>query len=154
MLADSATLKWQGLFGGNQVVASDRKPEAVTEALAHTFNSETGVQKMQKRSLGNSGLEVSALGLGCMGMSYHRGPAPRQECNESADPQSTQEAIVSDLTARFVWVLKPDGTVERRPVELGSRQGNLRVVRNGLTTGDKVVIKGIQTLRPDVKVTP
>ena len=65
-----------------------------------------------------------------------------------------QEAIVSDLTARFVWVLKPDGAVERRPVELGSRHGNLRVVRNGLTAGDKVVIKGIQTLRPDVKVTP
>jgi aryl-alcohol dehydrogenase-like predicted oxidoreductase len=34
----------------------------------------TGVQKMQKRKLGNSGLEVSALGLGCMRMTY--GDAP------------------------------------------------------------------------------
>jgi aryl-alcohol dehydrogenase-like predicted oxidoreductase len=30
---------------------------------------------MQKRKLGNSGLEVSALGLGCMGMSFSYGPA-------------------------------------------------------------------------------
>jgi aryl-alcohol dehydrogenase-like predicted oxidoreductase len=35
---------------------------------------------MQKRKLGNSGLEVSALGLGCMGMSASYGPpADRQE---------------------------------------------------------------------------
>src|SRR5712671_6723266 len=30
---------------------------------------------MQKRKLGNSNLEVSALGLGCMGMSFNYGPA-------------------------------------------------------------------------------
>jgi aryl-alcohol dehydrogenase-like predicted oxidoreductase len=40
-----------------------------------TFNVKTGVQKMQKRKLGNSNLEVSALGLGCMGMSSAYGPA-------------------------------------------------------------------------------
>jgi aryl-alcohol dehydrogenase-like predicted oxidoreductase len=31
---------------------------------------------MQNRKLGNSGLTVSAIGLGCMGLNHHRGPAP------------------------------------------------------------------------------
>jgi aryl-alcohol dehydrogenase-like predicted oxidoreductase len=34
---------------------------------------------MQKRTLGNSGLEVSALGLGCMGMSFSYGPPKDQQ---------------------------------------------------------------------------
>ncbi|MFP2910604.1 aldo/keto reductase [Pyxidicoccus sp. 3LFB2] len=43
---------------------------------------------MQKRKLGSSGLEVSAIGLGCMGLSYGYGPAT-----------DTQEAIKLIRTA-------------------------------------------------------
>lgn len=32
-------------------------------------------KKMQKRKLGNAGLEISSIGLGCMGMSFGYGPA-------------------------------------------------------------------------------
>jgi aryl-alcohol dehydrogenase-like predicted oxidoreductase len=50
---------------------------------------------MQKRTLGNSGLEVSAIGLGCMGMSYGLGPVQ--------DPQAMISVIRSavDLGVTF-----------------------------------------------------
>ncbi len=35
--------------------------------------------QLQKRKLGNSGLEVSAIGLGCMGMSFGYGPAANKK---------------------------------------------------------------------------
>jgi aryl-alcohol dehydrogenase-like predicted oxidoreductase len=37
------------------------------------------MQNMQKRKLGNANLEVSALGLGCMGLSFGYGPAQEKE---------------------------------------------------------------------------
>src|SRR5438132_463379 len=49
---------------------------------------------MQKRKLGNSGLEVSALGLGCMGMSFSYGP-PKEKQEMTA---LLQVAVERDVT--------------------------------------------------------
>src|SRR3984957_15183169 len=43
-------------------------------AVRFGHDSRHGRSAMQKRRLGNSGLEVSALGFGCMGMSWSYGP--------------------------------------------------------------------------------
>jgi aryl-alcohol dehydrogenase-like predicted oxidoreductase len=52
------------------IAAQARHPEERLDL----FRREPQEREMQKRKLGNSGLEVSAVGLGCMGMNHHRGP--------------------------------------------------------------------------------
>jgi aryl-alcohol dehydrogenase-like predicted oxidoreductase len=47
--------------------------------IASSVINKPGVQKMQKRKLGSSNLEVSALGLGCMRMSHDESPIPDKQ---------------------------------------------------------------------------
>jgi len=51
-----------------------------------------------------------------------------------------------------VAVVKQDGTVEMRPVHPGERVGTLWVVDQGLATGDRIIVEGLQKVRPGVKV--
>jgi multidrug efflux system membrane fusion protein len=63
-------------------------------------------------------------------------------------------AIGTDQDKKFVLVLKPDNTVDYRSVQVGRLIEGLRVITSGLKEGDKVVINGIQRVRPGMKVTP
>lgn len=48
---------------------------------------------MQKRQLGSSGLEVSAMGLGCMGLSYGYGPATEQSAAITLIRQAFEQGV-------------------------------------------------------------
>jgi len=48
--------------------------------------------------------------------------------------------------------LKPDSTLEYRPVTLGTRIDGLRVVEEGLTAADTIVVNGLQHVMPGAKV--
>ncbi len=63
-------------------------------------------------------------------------------------------AIGTDQAQRLVYVVGDDGIVKPRPVTLGRALGALRVVRDGLSPADRVVINGILRVRPGSKVTP
>ncbi|UAY55054.1 aldo/keto reductase [Arachidicoccus terrestris] len=79
---------------------------------------------MKTRILGNSGLEVSALGMGCMGLSYAYSPS----ISESAAIRLLQKAI--DLGVNFFDT-----------AEAYSRGGNEAILGKAFTSSrDKVVI--------------
>jgi RND family efflux transporter MFP subunit len=65
----------------------------------------------------------------------------------------SDRAIGTDLDKKFVLVLAPDSTVEYRPVTLGPLVDLYRVVPSGLQPGEKVVVNGLQHVRPGMKVT-
>ena len=51
-----------------------------------------------------------------------------------------------------VMVVKPDATVDQRMVKAGERVGNLWIIDSGLKPGEKVIVEGIQKVRPGVQV--
>ena len=62
------------------------------------------------------------------------------------------EAIVTDQTRRFVYVVGRDGKVGVRNVETGPLVVGLRVIKTGLTAQDRVVLDGLARLRPGATV--
>jgi len=63
-------------------------------------------------------------------------------------------AIRTDQARKIVLVVGRDGTVAAKPVETGPLVGDLRVIRSGLTSADRVVIQGVQFAMPGAKVKP
>ena len=63
-------------------------------------------------------------------------------------------AIGSDQAGRYVLVVNKDNVVEQRKVEPSQLVGDLRVIDDGLTKDDRVVIGGIMEAIPGQKVDP
>jgi RND family efflux transporter MFP subunit len=61
-------------------------------------------------------------------------------------------ALGSDQGGRYVLVVNKDNVVEQRKVEPGQLVGDLRVIEDGLTKDDRVVVGGIMRAIPGEKV--
>ena len=67
------------------------------------------------------------------------------------------DAIGTDQDKRYLWILKPDNSLERRTVTVGPREGELRVVRTNLRPDETVIVNGLSSLMqvpPGGKVDP
>ena len=65
-----------------------------------------------------------------------------------------EQALGTDQGQKFVYVVDPQNKVEYHGVQIGKAQGTQRVILNGLKEGDRVVVSGLQRVRPGVVVEP
>ncbi len=63
-------------------------------------------------------------------------------------------AVGTDQTRRFVYVVGADSKVEYREIGLGPLFDGLRVVDHGLDAGERIVVNGLQRVRPGATINP
>lgn len=75
---------------------------------------------------------------------------------ETGEPQEqvliSDQSIGTDQGSRYVLVVGEDDKTQYRPVEPGPMVDGLRVIRQGLRPGERIVVKGL--VRPDMQITP
>jgi membrane fusion protein, multidrug efflux system len=64
------------------------------------------------------------------------------------------KVISSQQGVKYVFVVKPDNTLERRTIETGTMFDGKRIVKSGLKDGEKVVSTRLQLIQPGMPVTP
>ncbi|KXG84889.1 efflux RND transporter periplasmic adaptor subunit [Agrobacterium bohemicum] len=66
----------------------------------------------------------------------------------------TDRAIGTDQDKKFVFVVDGENKVNYRQIKPGPSADGLRVVESGLAAGDKIVVNGLQRIRPGAIVAP
>jgi membrane fusion protein (multidrug efflux system) len=65
-----------------------------------------------------------------------------------------QKAVTEMQSAKVVYVVGPDNKVALRSIILGQRVGEDYVVTEGLKSGERIVVEGLQKVRPGDTVNP
>jgi len=65
-----------------------------------------------------------------------------------------EKAIGTDLNHKFVLVVDDKNNAQYRSVTLGKKLNGLRLITDGLTAEDTIVVNGLQRVRPGSPVTP
>ncbi|MCE9686421.1 efflux RND transporter periplasmic adaptor subunit [Shewanella sp. AS16] len=64
------------------------------------------------------------------------------------------KAIGTDLNNKFVLLVNEQNQLEYRGVTLGEKVRGLRIISQGLSANDRIVVKGLQRVRPKMQVEP
>ena len=84
---------------------------------------------------------------GTVGVVVDRGGAP-------AALVVPRAAVQRDRAGNYVLIVDAAGKVDRRPVTTGAEQGRDVVVTDGVATGERVIVEGLEKVHPGQIVTP
>ena len=62
------------------------------------------------------------------------------------------QAVQENRHGKYVLVVGPDNKVEERPIKVSGQAGQSWVVEEGLRQGERVIVEGLQKVRPGVLV--
>ena len=62
------------------------------------------------------------------------------------------KAVIIEKGGAYIYVVRENGTAEKRFIELGPQQENMVVVERGLSTDEEIVVEGYHKLTPGMKV--
>ena len=65
-----------------------------------------------------------------------------------------RSAVLSDQQGEYVFTVGADNKAEQRRIQLGQSTSTIAAVINGLSLGDKVIVEGLQRVRPGQPVAP
>jgi multidrug efflux system membrane fusion protein len=65
-----------------------------------------------------------------------------------------EKAIGTDLNNKYVLTVDEQNKVQYRAITLGDKVGELRVIKQGLKSGERIVVNGLQRVRSGVLITP
>ena len=63
-------------------------------------------------------------------------------------------SVLPDQSDHIVLTVASNNVVTPKLVQIGDLRDGLRVIRSGLTTSDRVIVRGIPTARPGAPVSP
>ena len=66
----------------------------------------------------------------------------------------SEQSLSTDQGQKFIYVVNDKNDVVYRRVKVGRLHDGLRVILDGLSTNEKVIVSGLQRVRPDTKANP
>ena len=66
----------------------------------------------------------------------------------------SERAIGTDQSQKFVLAVGEDNTAVYRTVQLGGSAEGKRIIRTGVSPGDRIIVNGLQRVRPGMIVSP